>query len=379
MDGWYLVEYSTPKLGTVLEVRAMMKYRGREGTLGAAHVGLSKKVIEDALSDARKNALIAGGASALAGILAAFILAGFLAKPIHILQKGAAAVGDGNLDVIIPITSRDELGQLAANFNDMSQKLKLAQKAQIEKEKMDQELAIANEVQQLLLPKRLPSLPGYDIAAVYKAARTVGGDYYDVIPQGNKLHLIVGDVSGKGIPGLVGMTLARNAIRYSMGNEASPQRILTQANDLVFDDLAGTMFITVFHAVLQPQTKTLVCCNAGHHQLAIYRAGSKTIQRVGGEGLAFRIARGAQFAQELKEEATILAPGDIALLYTDGANEAMDPDFKMFGEDRLEWALSRAAGQSAQGIVASITQEIEVFRRGAEPNDDLTMLAIKAL
>jgi sigma-B regulation protein RsbU (phosphoserine phosphatase) len=165
-----------------------------------------------------------------------------------------------------------------------------------------------------------------------------------------------------------------------MGLYPSAAKVLARANEIIFDDLSREMFISAFYAILDMPTRTLTCANAGHHPLLVYRKAAKSVERylkVG--GMALRMGRGAPFVQALADQPVQLQSGDIAFFYTDGLSEAMGPRREEFGEARLEAAVLKYGNNTVDDFLKRIEAEVSNHRAGTEPNDDLTMLALKAL
>ena len=198
------------------------------------------------------------------------------------------------------------------------------------RERIEQELRVARLIQQTLLPKRVPDLPGYQLAAYYQPAREVGGDFYDFLElDSGHLGLVVGDVTDKGVPAALVMATTRTVLRAAATRLLSPGEVLQSANDVIVPDIPPNMFITSLYAILNPNTGRLVYANAGH-DLPYVRRGC------GAEELRARgMPLGLMPGMEYEEKEIVLGAGEAALFYSDGLVEAHNRQGEMFGFPRL--------------------------------------------
>lgn len=346
--------------------------------LGEVHIGLSQTRIEATINQALRELTQLAVIFIIFGILVAIILVAIIIRPIKALEAGAQLIGRGNLDYVIPVRSNDEIGNLARSFNRMTTDLKSAQKNLIEKEKMEQELETARKIQAVLLPKEEPVIPGYTIVAYYRSAKEVGGDYYDFHRISDQLlGLAVADVSGKGVPGSLGMVMTRSILR-SQVYLADAFQILTRTNGLLFKDIKRGMFVTMFYALLDVNKKTLNCANAGHNPLLLAHHNG-TVERFNPSGIALGLDKGERFNNKLQAVNIRLKPGDTFVLYTDGITEAMNAANEEFTEERLAEVVGKNAHLSARDLTDKIVGELTAFAAGAPQHDDITMLTVKVL
>ncbi|HEX9411933.1 MAG TPA: SpoIIE family protein phosphatase, partial [Ktedonobacterales bacterium] len=198
------------------------------------------------------------------------------------------------------------------------------------RERLEQEMRVARLIQQTLLPKDLPALPGWELAAYYQPYRAVGGDFYDFLAfDDGRLGMVIGDVTDKGVPAALVMATTRSILRAAAQGEASPGLVLQRTNDLLYPDIPPRMFVTCLYAILDPATGRLRYANAGH---------DLPYQRHGGDAFELRatgMPLGLMPGMRYEEKETILAPGDSILLYTDGLVEAHNPQREMFGFPKL--------------------------------------------
>ncbi|MBI3960866.1 MAG: SpoIIE family protein phosphatase, partial [Chloroflexi bacterium] len=210
-----------------------------------------------------------------------------------------------------------DLATQAAPAVRVAQLVRQQQLEAVERERMAQELAVAQLVQKTLLPQSLPELDGWAIAAYYQPARAVGGDFYDFrhLPDG-KLAIVIGDVTDKGVPAALVMATTRTLLRAASERLVSPGAVLERVNDLLHPDIPARMFVTCLYAVLDPATGHLLYANAGHD--LPYRAGPSGVEELRARGMPLGLLPGMAY----EEKETTLTPGDTLLLYSDGLVEA---------------------------------------------------------
>jgi PAS domain S-box-containing protein len=250
---------------------------------------------------------------------------------------------------------------------------KQQQEAQ-ERERIEQELQVARLIQQTLLPKSLPGLPGYDVAAYYQPARVVGGDFYDFLElEEGLLGLVIGDVSGKGVPAAIVMAITRTMLHaaYRLGSQA-PGEILEQVNNNLFPDIPPNMFVTCLAAILDSRSGRLHYANAGHDLPYVRHADGVSELRATGMPLGLM----ANMSYEQKEIA--LKPGESVLLYSDGLVEAHDPRREMFGFPRMQEFVGAHPGGAS--LIDFLLAELERFTGEEwEQEDDIALLTLQRL
>ena len=247
-------------------------------------------------------------------------------------------------------------------------------KEAIEKQKLEDELMIAREIQKGLLPSVLPSIPRMNIAATNVSSKQVGGDYYDVIPtMGGKFIIAIGDVSGKGSPAALLMANLQATIRALVPFEFRLGDLTGRVNDLMCQNTGGIRFVTFFWGLVDPAALTLNYVNAGHNYPYLVHADG-SVDRLEKGGMILGVMK----TSEPYEEATVhLRPNDLLLLFTDGVSEAMNTESIEYGEERLEALLRAHTNTSAQEIIEEIHRDVQAFSKGAPQFDDLTMMALK--
>jgi predicted ester cyclase len=243
------------------------------------------------------------------------------------------------------------------------------------RERIEQELRIARLIQQTLLPKTLPQLPSYDLAAYYQPAREVGGDFYDFLElDDGRLGLVVGDVTDKGVPAALVMATTRTMLRAAAQRLFSPGEVLRQANDALVTDIPPNMFITCLYAILEPESGRLLYANAGHDLPYRRRVGrSEGAEELRARGMPLGLMPGMGY----EEKEVVLERGESVLFYSDGLVEAHDPQREMFGFPRLQGMVGthRGGGSSLIGFLLS---ELTRFTgEDWEQEDDITLVTLE--
>ena len=265
----------------------------------------------------------------------------------------------------------NDLATQAAPAVRVAQLVRQQEAEAMERGRMEQELKIAGIIQQTLLPKALPQIDGYDVAAYYRPAREVGGDFYDFLYlDDGRVGLVIGDVTDKGVPAALVMATTRTLIRASAERLVSPGAVLERVNDLLQPDIPARMFVTCLYALLDPKTGVLQFANAGHD--LPYRAGVNGTDELHARGMPLGLMSGMAY-----EEKTIqLDPGDTILFYSDGLAEAHAPDGEMFGFPRVK-ALLQHKAVCEELIQYLLAQLADFTGEGWEQEDDVTLVTLQ--
>jgi sigma-B regulation protein RsbU (phosphoserine phosphatase) len=252
--------------------------------------------------------------------------------------------------------------------------LKEAQAQIIEKEIMERDLAQAREIQESMLPSVLPQLEGFDIGATMVPARMVGGDFYDVIPLGSdRLAIVIGDVSGKGVPAALFMALTRSLLRAEAKPDVSPAKVLLRVNQLLLTMNEKNMFVTILYGVLDAKTGEFYYVRAGHEPLMLWDKDGKLISPEFGHGQIIAILPDPT----LESQTITLPPGATLLLYTDGVTETTDRNGDFFDYKGIEMSVPQYLSETAQGLCDSMVHALGVHQDGGSQFDDITLLAVK--
>ena len=243
-----------------------------------------------------------------------------------------------------------------------------------ERERIEQELRVARLIQQTLLPKHVPDLPGYGLAAYYQPAREVGGDFYDFMDlDDGQLGLVVGDVTDKGVPAALVMATTRTLLRASAQRLDSPGEVLRRVNEVIVQDIPPNMFITCLYAILDPQSGLLRYANAGHDLPYRRKASAGGAEELRATGMPLGLLPGMDY----EEKEIVLARGDSVLFYSDGLVEAHDPQREMFGFPRLQGLVAghRTGGEA---MVNFLLSELARFTGDEwEQEDDITLVTLE--
>ncbi len=303
-------------------------------------------------------------------------------KSVIALEQGAAAIGNGQLDVKIKLNSRDEFQELAEAFSAMAGNLKQhisnIETNLSEQQRIERELAVAAQIQHSMLPRQFPAFPyrnEFDIYASTVSAKEVGGDFYDFFfIDANRLYFCIGDVSGKGIPAAMFMAKARALFRYEALSGISPDQILANAGNGLEKNNMSCMFASVICAILDVKTGELIFANAGHNPPLFY--DGKAFEYVTLEK-ALVIGGFRQDKTAFKLQSFTLKKGDILFMYTDGVTEAMDCADEEYGTGQLQTDLDVMAGANPKEIIDYISGRVASHVDGAVQSDDITMLSLK--
>lgn len=369
-------EYHATSAGATVRIRrfdAPIKGTRQEPPPGAS-VFLSARKIDEAKAAFRSRISGATLVAALVGIGLSFLIGRALTAPLRTLMRDIRVVSQGDLDHRTEPHSMDEIGALAETFDTMTVNLKVARDRAMEQRVLEHELDIATEIQTALLPDRIPRIDGYDMFAYYLSAREVGGDYYDFIRiDADHLGVVVADVSGKGIPGSMVMTMARSLIRLASLRNPSPADTLRKVNRALSRDMKRGMFVTAVYMILNPKARTLQVSNAGHNPVLHYRADTGQVEPINPSGIALGFDKGPVFDSNLDEIRVDLSRGDRIVAYTDGVVEALDADGKEFGEQRLEEIVRLGGGESSKELVQRLVAALADHQGGTEQSDDITI------
>ena len=274
----------------------------------------------------------------------------------------------------------DEIEVLAESFDELSQKTKQyiqdITRITKEKERVNTELNMANQIQTGMLPHIFPAFPSrreFDIHASMTPAKEVGGDFYDFfLIDPDHLCMVIADVSGKGVPAALFMMVTKAILKNNAMMGRSPAEILSTANDTICTNNKMEMFVTVWLGILEISTGTVTAANAGHEYPALEQKGVFSLVK---DPHGFVI--GGMEGMRYQEYQLQLRPGDRLFLYTDGVPEAMAASEEMFGSERMLEALNRNASAAPRQILEGVRGAVDAFVQDAEQFDDLTMLCVE--
>ena len=249
--------------------------------------------------------------------------------------------------------------------------------SEFERQKIREELSLALKIQQGLLPKGAPSIPGLDVSGFSRPALQVGGDYYDFIEISPRRFLVVvADVSGKGMSAALYMSKVQGMVQLAAHMYRSPKDMLTHINRRIFDGIERRSFITMILALFDLEKKQVRICRAGHNRALIGSNGS--LEYLDAPGIGLGLERGPVFDRELREMVRPIKPDSVFLFYTDGVTETMNREGKEFGEDYMRRLVKDKRHLTAAEIQHHVLTAVEEFQGPAEQHDDLTMVVIRS-
>lgn len=304
-----------------------------------------------------------------------------IVRRIHRLVGATAEFAKGDYSQRVPVTRRDEIGQLERQFNQMAEQMiaSIEEKQRLteqharleERARIEQELQTAQYIQRSLLPKDVPALPGWQLMPFYRPAREVGGDLYDFIPfEDGRLGIVIGDVTDKGVPAALIMATTCTMLRTAAQATDSPGEVLARVNELLYAETPPRMFVTCFYAILDLASGRLCYANAGHD--LPYRRQAGEVRELNARGMPL----GLMPAMVYEEKEAILDPGEYILFYSDGLVEAHNPGREMFGFPRLKTLLAEHADWAS--LIDYLLNELKGFTGEAwEQEDDVTLVTLQ--
>ncbi|MUM77858.1 SpoIIE family protein phosphatase [Pseudodesulfovibrio sp. F-1] len=305
-----------------------------------------------------------------------------ITRPLSELSRSALEIASGNLDLMLPkVHTNDEVGDLAGSFRVMKESLKeyIANltTTTAAKERIESELRIARDIQMGILPKLFPAFPDrteFEVFASIEPAKEVGGDLYDFFfVDETHFCFLVGDVSGKGVPAAFFMAVTKTLLKVVAEKGLDPGQILSKVNADLAAENDSCMFVTLFLAIIDIETGETRYANAGHNPpIHLPCGGEPRWVAPLGEPVA-----GVMEGMEYSTRTMTMAPGDILFIYTDGVTEAMNPEQALYSEERLLRTVAEASQRFAPTLVKTVNDSVAAFARGAEPSDDITMLAMQ--
>jgi sigma-B regulation protein RsbU (phosphoserine phosphatase) len=300
---------------------------------------------------------------------------------VHELYQGTQHIKEADFSYRIPVKGDDQLAELSASFNTMTENLGQLIVVAKEKERLQSELEIAREVQNQLFPRDVPSARTLELKGVCEPARMVSGDYYDFLSlPGSELAFAIGDVAGKGISAALLMATIQSTMRTQLSatNGTAPAhfsaaRLVAQLNRQLYANTTPEKYATFYFAIYDEATHALSYTNAGHLPPMLLRRGECTLLNPTGTVVgAFPFAK-------YEEKTVLLEDGDIVVAYTDGIVEPENPYGEMFGENRLKDLVMRHAYADSSEIIAKTMEAVKQWTASSELQDDMTMVVVRRI
>ena len=335
--------------------------------------------MQAAIRNETRLATAVSGIVLLLGSVIAIFGARTISRPIADLTEMTRRIAGGDFTQRIDTRAKNEIGALAASFNEMTRRLNESiedlKETTAAKERIEGELQIAHEIQMSMVPKIFPPFPDrseFDIFAILVPAKEVGGDLYDFFfIDDDHLCFAVGDVSGKGVPASLFMAVTKTLFRATAGNGGTPGEILARLNAEICRDNESCMFVTFFCAILNIRTGQVDYSNGGHNlPYYLYHSGVSPLKNTGGRALG--LVEQSPYASGRM----VLGPGEALLLYTDGVTEAMDLSETLYSDQRLARFLATNRGSPPRQIIGDLVSDVRHFAGEAPQSDDITVLAL---
>ena len=320
----------------------------------------------------------------LLSLIAGIRLTQTITGTVDRLYQATEHVRAGNLSHRISMPAQDQLSSLGEAFDNMTESLQRLLRESQQKAWLEHDIQIAREVQEQLFPTGAPKVPGLELYGICRPARGVSGDYYDFLPVGSdRVGMVLGDVSGKGVSAALIMSAIQSLIRtrlYADSSDGEPNserfstaRYFSLLNQQMFENTPEEKYATCFYALYDSERRQLVYTNAGHPAPVLFRNGEVVRLDTGGTplGLISPVSYG--------EGKIVLEPGDTLIAFTDGFTESENSFEDQFGETRLIDIVHRARGNPLPALVDEIYRNVEEWTGGGEPQDDMTLIVARAI
>lgn len=349
----------------------------RRDSASGISVGVARPVgaaLQEIRRTAARNLAFGVGMIALA-LLGILPLSRRMTRHLASLTDGAERLAQGDLGVRVPVPRGAEFGRLAEAFNRMARDLRANQDRRIQQERLHKELEIGRRIQEELLPRDTLRFPFAEVGGVSIPAREVGGDFFNYFALSDgEAAVLVGDVSGKGVPAALLMANIQATLRARLPLERDLARLADHLDHDLASNAPGAPYLTLFMAVLDGQGGRLRYVNAGHNtQFAVRVSGG--IERLESTGRPLGLLPGGGYA----EHGLVLGDGDGLFLFTDGLVESENAAGEAFGMDRIESILIEHRGSGLPGLLAAVDEAVRLHRGAIDAADDATMLALRFL
>lgn len=343
-------------------------------------LAVARREALEGLDFVREEVLVVHLAGTAFLLFLVWLVTGGITRPLLLLSEAARRVARGDLQAPVPPVKRnDEVGELTASFQQMQAELREyiedLRTTTAEKERLESEMAIGSDIQRSFLPAlhegedRTVQDGHVRLAALFRPARQMAGDLYDFFPLGpGRLGLVIGDVSGKGMPAALFMAVTHTLIRSVAPRAAGPADCLARVNRLLCAENRSNLFVTVLYGILEEGR--LVYASGGHMPPILKPQAGPARELPQPEGMVLGVLEEATFA----EASEPLEAGDTLLLYTDGLSEAQNPAEELFGEERIREALE---GDGPQALLQALVRRLDAHLGGGSLSDDLTLVALR--
>jgi serine phosphatase RsbU (regulator of sigma subunit)/anti-sigma regulatory factor (Ser/Thr protein kinase) len=349
--------------------------------LGTVYLTYSSAPVNERLRESRRTILYVTAVLLLVGVIGIYLLSNYFVRPIVNITRRVRRFSRGDFESELPLEGAAEFFEISSALNEMMTRLKHDRESLVERERMAKEIEVASQIQKTLLPRHLPELPGLEIDAFYRAASVIGGDLYDVFKiSEDRCCFLVADVSGKGVPASLVMSMLRTVIKVYAADAVSAKDVLVKVNDYLTENIPKGMFITVLMGIYDGRDHGLKLVSAGHNPLILFRGSTRHTSRFNPAGMPLGVPMSAesQFADAVEELQLQLEDGDAFIFYSDGITEAINREGQQYGVERLESFLherwSSNSAPSVSSLAGSLVEEIDSFSGYAQQRDDITFV-----
>ena len=302
-------------------------------------------------------------------------IATLLSKPIKELTKSVNIISEGNFEYKIPNSYNDEIGILTEAFNEMTIKIKKIQELNILKERIKREMEIASEIQQMLVPQEEIILPHYKCEYYYSPAVEIGGDYYDFFPMDdNRLGFVLADVSGKGIPAAIVMSMIKTIFSTLTKIKLSPTEILSLTNMLLRENIKRTIFIPTFYGILDAENHVLEFSMAGSEKAILFNRKTKKYKLLKTSGYPLGMQPDKEFRENLEMDRIEILENECLFIYTDGLTDIKQKQGDSFFELNGIINFLQNYDSGNQPLSQSLIEHINAFRGSKNQEDDITFI-----
>jgi len=383
VEGLFPPQSQLPR-GTNLQLSTRARFI--EGILRSQHLAVGQGLIGGVAATGK--GILLGDASQDPRVVKmedpALALRSLIAVPIRFQNQMIAVLAIANPSDGSPFSQSDfslAMG-IAEQFGLAIHNLDLME-AQMERNKMDVDLALASSIQTMLLPKEMPRIPTLDIAPLYLPAQKVGGDLYDVFTiDESRVGLAIADVSGKGVPASLLMAICQSNLRHLARSGISPSRVLSDLNSIMREEMRRDMFVTMLYAIVDTAEDTITIARAGHELPLMLRKdvkGNISPKFIQSDGMALGMAKEALFDKTIEQITIPFSKGELFVMYTDGITETGNTQGTQYGSERFVESLKEFKDLPAEQINERIFERVVYFSDGKGQGDDVTMLTIKHL
>lgn len=348
--------------------------------LGAVVMEYSPLIMQAELREARKIILIITALGLFFGISGIYLLSNYFVRPIGRIVYRVRQFSLGDLDSQLPLTGAGEFYEISKALNELIMRIRRDRKNIVEREILQKEMQMAETIQKALIPSKLPEVKGFNIGTIYKAARMVGGDLFDIVKiDDDTFGIVVADVSGKGVPGSLVMSMVRTVLRLEARGNHSARDVLIKVNDFVADDIKAGMFVTILLAIIDTRNKVINFASAGHNPIIHFSSKTKEAESINAPGMPVGLkGQGNDFADAMESAEIKLEDNDFLLIYTDGVTEGRGYNKNAYGTKRLVELLEENTEKSGAEMAGIIESDIARFVGSNEQYDDITMVILKS-